>query len=185
MPVHERRQHFRIVDYIYFNYRIYAPGEFSSDPLITKQLLGEQGKKFMDAAQYFHEIDAELSELTSEIALEFPHMAHYINLLNTKIDYLTRHLLLAENIELRKVNISLGGMSFHTNEVLKEGTSMKIVLYTKPKMIPIIIDGQVVYCQFQNESTYRTSLQFNNLTSEQEQLLSQHILLAQIKNRSA
>jgi hypothetical protein len=51
-------------------------------------------------------------------------------------------------------------------------------------MIPIIIDAMVVYSQFQSEAHYRTAVTFCNLTSEQEQLLSQHILQAQVKSRA-
>lgn len=184
MPVHERRQHFRIDDRVYFNYRILTPSEFCSDSVIISQLLGEQGKKFMETAQYFHEIDTQLSELTQEIALENATLAHYLNLLNSKIDYLSQQILTSGHIELRKVNLSLGGISFITPTEVKENTLIKAVLYTKPKMVPIILDGRVIYSKFHNEAHYRTSIQFNNLTSEQEQLLSQHILLAQIKNRS-
>ena len=184
MPVHERRQHFRIDDRIYFDYRVLEPGEFSSDLAITNQLLGEQGIKFMETAQYFQDIDAQLSDLTQDIAIEHPSLAHYLNLLNTKIDYLSRQVLMVGALELRKVNISLGGMAFRTPDLIKEQTNIKVVLYVKPKMIPIIVDGRVVYSQFQHEGQYRTSIQFNSLTPEQEQLLSQHILFAQIKNRS-
>lgn len=184
MPVHERRQHFRIDDRIYFNYRILTPGEFSSDLEIINQLLGEQGKKFMEASQYFQDIDSQLTELTQELAVDNPAITHYLNLINTKIDYLSRHILMSKDIELRKVNISLGGMAFKTAELIKEGTMIKVVIYTKPKMIPIIIDGRVIYSQYQSEANYRSSIQFNSLTSEQEQLLSQHILLAQVKMRS-
>lgn len=184
MPVHERRQHFRIDDRIYFDYRILAPGEFCSDMAITNQLLGENGKKFMEAAQYFQNIDNELAELTKEIAGSEPTLAHYLNLLNSKIDYLSRQVLMTGNVELHKVNISLGGMAFKTEEQAKENSHVKIVIYTKPKMTPIVLDARVVYSQFQGEAHYRTSVAFNGLTHEQEQLLSQHILLAQIKSRS-
>ena len=184
MPVHERRQHFRVDDRIYFDYRIINPEEFCSDIAITNQLLGESGKKFMETAQYFQNIDQELSELTQNIALEEPELAHYLNLLNTKIDYLSRQFLIVGNIELRKVNISLGGMAFRTPELIKENTNIKLVIYTKPKMVPIIADARVVYSQYQSEGNYRTSVAFNELNNEQEQLLSQHILLAQVKTRS-
>jgi hypothetical protein len=184
MPVHERRQHFRIDDRIYFDYRILSPGEFCSDLAITNQLLGEQGKKFMEAAQYFQDIDNQLSNLTQEISSDNPGLAHYLSLLNTKIDYLSRQVLMVGKMELRKVNISLGGMAFKTSELVKEQTNIKIVIYTKPKMVPIIVDGRVVCSQYQHDGHYRTAIQFNSLTPEQEQLLSQHILLAQIKIRS-
>ena len=138
----------------------------------------------MEAAQYFQDIDNQLSDLTQDIGVEHPSLAHYLNLMNAKIDYLSRQVLMAGNLELRKVNISLGGMAFKTPELLKEQTNIKVVIYVKPKMIPIIVDARVVYSQYQHEGHYRTSIQFNGLLPEQEQLLSQHILLAQVKNRS-
>lgn len=61
---------------------------------------------------------------------------------------------------------------------------MKIVIYTKPKMVPIILDAIVVHSQFLNETLYRTAVEFDTLTNEQEQLLSQHIMLAQIRCRA-
>lgn len=184
MPVHERRQHFRIDDQVYFDYRIIKPGEFCSDMSITNQLLGESGQKYMEAAQYFQNIDYELAELTQAIGMKEPALAHYLNLLNAKIDYLSRHMLIAGKIQMRKVNISLGGMAFKTTELIKEKSNIKIVIYTKPKMVPIIIDAVVVYSQFQSEKNYRTSVSFNSLTADQEQLLSQHILLAQVSSRA-
>lgn len=184
MPVHERRQHFRVDDHIYFDYRIIEPGEVYSDAAITHQLLGENGQKYMETAQYFQSIDYELSELTQTIGIKEPALAHYLNLLNAKIDYLTRHTMMTGKIQLRKVNISLGGMAFKTTELMKEKTIMKVVIYTKPRMIPIIFDAQVVYSQYQSEKHYHTAISFNALTNDQEQLLSQHILQAQVKNRA-
>lgn len=184
MPVHERRQHFRIDDHLYFDYRVVAPGEFCSDLSITNQLLGESGQRYMEAAQYFQNIDYELAELTQALGVKEPALAHYLNLLNAKIDYLSRQMLMTHKVQMRKVNISLGGMAFRTEELLKEKTNLKIVVYTKPKMIPIILDATVIYSQYQSENHYRTSVSFNGLTNEQEQLLSQHILQAQVKSRA-
>ncbi|TAL58823.1 MAG: PilZ domain-containing protein [Legionella sp.] len=184
MPLHERRQHFRIDDHIYFDYRLVEPGQFCSDLSITNQLLGEHGQKYMEAAQYFQNIDYELAELTQGIGVKEPALAHYLNLLNAKIDFLARQLLMKDKIHLRKVNLSLGGITFKTTELVKEKSNVKLIIYTKPKMIPIIVDGVVVYSKYHSENNYRTSVCFNNLTHDQEQLLSQHILLAQVKNRS-
>lgn len=184
MPIHERRQHFRIEDYIYFNYRIMEPGEMCSDRAVVDELLGKNGQRYLEASHYFQDIDYELAELTQAIALKDPALAHYLNLLNTKIDYLSRQMLMTNTIQMRKVNISLGGMAFKTTELLKEKTNLKMVIYTKPKMLPIIVEASVVYSQYQNDQHYRTAITFNSLTNEQEQILSQHILLGQVMIRS-
>ena len=183
MPIHERRQHFRVEDHIYFNYQIMHPGEICPDHQVVDQLLGKNGQRYLEATHYFQEIDYELAELTQVIALKEPTIAHYLNLLNAKIDYLSRQMLMTNTIQLRKVNISLGGMAFKTPDLIKENTLLKLIIYTKPKMIPLILDGTVVYSQYQNEHNYRTAVSFNGLTREQEQILSQHILLAQVKYR--
>lgn len=182
MPVHERRQHFRIDDHVYFDYCIIPQGEFHSDSVITQQLLGENGQKYMEINQYFQNIDYELARLTQTMGIKEPALAHYLNLLNAKIDYLSRQLFVTGKIQMRKVNISLGGMAFKTKELIKDHTNVKIVLYTKPKMLPVILDAMVVYCQYQSEEHYRTAVQFTSLSSDQEQLLSQHILQAQSRS---
>lgn len=183
MPVHERRQHFRIEDHIYFEYRAVNSESFASEQLITDELLSKCGQKYIEASNYFQNIDAELADLTQNIALKEPALAHYLNLLNAKIDFLSRQLMMSDKIQMRKVNISLGGMAFRTPEIHKENAMLKMVIYAKPRMIPIIIDAEVIYCQYRSETHYHTSVEFRNLTSEQEQLLSQHILLAQVKSR--
>jgi hypothetical protein len=144
-------------------------------------MLGEENQKYLEAAQYFQNIDSKISDLHQNLNAADQEIIHYLNLLNSKIDYLARKLLMRDSIQLRKVNISLGGMSFKTTEEIKEHNCLKILLYTKPKMIPIILDATVVYAQYIDGTMYRISVSFNQLTSEQEQLLSQHILLIQTK----
>ena len=51
-------------------------------------------------------------------------------------------------------------------------------------MIPVVLDAVVVYSQYHSETQYRTAVQFEDLNAEQEQLLSQHIMLAQAKCRA-
>lgn len=183
MPVYERRQHFRIEDYIYFNYRILKPGELCSDSIEANQLLGKNGQRYLDASHYFQQIDYQLTKLTQALTTKDSSIASYLNLLNAKIDYLSRQILLTNTIQLHKVGISLGGMSFKTLELIKENTRLKLMICTKPKMIPILVEGIVVYSEYQSEHNYRTAVTFGKLTEDQEELLSQHILMAQIKTR--
>lgn len=182
MPVHERRQHFRIEDQIYFDYKILNPGNCYTEQSVQDDLMGNGSQRFLETMNYFQSLDYELAELTQTLALKDPSIAHYLNILNAKIDFLVRHLTLGEKTTLKRVNISLGGMSFKTKEKITEKTQMKIVIYTKPKMVPIILNAIVVYSQYISQHHHRTAVQFEGLTEEQEQLLSQHIMLAQVQN---
>lgn len=184
MPVHERREHFRIDDRVYFDYKVVAAGEYCTDLSLKNQLLGEKGQIYMEMANYFQDIEYELAEISQTLSLKEPALAHYLNLLNAKIDYVSNQIMMGAKIQMHKVNLSLGGMSFQTPEQIKEKSLLKIVLYTKPKMIPILVDAQVVFCQYQKDGQYRISVSFENLSMEHEQLLSQHILLVQVKSRA-
>lgn len=179
MPVHERRQHFRIDDYIYFEYKIIKPGHCYSDECLSEELLGKSGQRYIETIAYFEQLDFELAKLTPSLAEKDPITAHYFNIINSKLDCLLRSLTISEKAHLKKVNISLGGMSFHTTENINEKNHLKLIIYTKPKMIPIIVNAVIIYSQPISDTMHRTAIQFEGLTHEQEQLLSQHIMLKQ------
>lgn len=182
MTIHERRQHFRIEDQIYFEYKVLESGSCYSEQALIDELLGQAGQRYLETSRYFRSLDYELAELTQSIGLKEPALAHYLNLLNAKIDHLTRYLTMSDKTVLRKVNISLGGMAFRTREHLADKSCLKVVIYTKPRMVPIIINAHVVYSEPLSPSYHRTAIQFENLSHEQEQLLSQHIMYAQVQN---
>jgi len=180
MPIHEQRQLFRIDDQIYFDYKVInVPNQSTND----EELFGQNGKRYIEATQYFQNIDYEMSQLTQNIAMEEPAVAHFLNLMNAKIEFLTRMILLESKLQLHKVNLSIGGIAFKTETQLKNDTYLKLVIYTKPKMTPIILNGHVVSSAFVEDNHYRTAVQFEKLTHEQEDALAQHIMQAQIKSR--
>lgn len=185
MPVQERRQHFRIDDKVYMDYRIISSNELQSEDYIEKDLMCHSNQQYLDTARYFEEIDRELAQVSQTIALTDPTTAHYLNLINAKVDYISRNLLIGESISLRKVNISLGGIRFNGHENIKEETLLKIVLYTKPKMIPIIVNASCIKSTPYKDDFYTISCQFMDMTLEQEQLLAQHIMHAQIKEKAS
>ena len=180
MSFRERRQHFRIEDQIYFSYLILDKSNCYYDKFLPEDLLGQFEQRYVETMDYFQRLDYELARLTQTLALRDPVIAHYLNLMNAKIDYFVRQLGIGNKVGLHRVTLSLGGMSFKAKERIKEKTPLKMAIYTKPKMIPIIINAIVVYCRYQSSHSYRVAVQFENLTAEQEQLLSQHIMLAQV-----
>lgn len=184
MPLHERREHFRIEDHIYFDYIVINKDHPALDHQATQELMNKNGKRFMEIHDYFQSIDQELTQLTQVLGTREPGLAHYLNLLNAKIDYLSHHLFMGDKLICRKASLSLGGIAFRIKEQLQSGTRIKIILYTKPKLIPVILTGSVVDCPAGANHGYRVSIHFEALTYEQEQLISEHLLLAQIGCRA-
>jgi hypothetical protein len=62
-------------------------------------------------------------------------------------------------------------------------TYLKLVIYTKPKMVPIIVGAHVVTSKLMDNQQYKVAVRFDKLTFEQEDLLAQHIMQVQIKQR--
>lgn len=180
MPIYERRQHFRINDHIYFDFEAIQPGLCYSEQSITEHLLEQGNDHYFEVMHYFQSLDQELSQLTQALSESQPVVTHYLNLINAKVDCLARHLLMGNKIQLKKVNISLGGMSFKTKERMEIDSHLKMIIYTKPKMIPIIVNAKIVRSEFLNADCNKTVVEFENLTAEQEQLLSQHLMLTQL-----
>lgn len=183
MPIHEQRRLFRIDDQVYFDYEEASESEVLRESPGSLKMTRHEGQRFIEITQYFQDIDYELSQLTQVIALKDPAIAHFLNLMNSKIEFLTRSLLVENNLTMQKVNLSLGGIGFKTSTQFKENTPLKVILYTKPKMSPVVILSRVVSSKFVDEAHYRTSIAFLSLTQEQEDLLSQHILQAQMKDK--
>lgn len=179
MPIHERRQHFRIEDQLYFDYRILEAGSCIPEHSLVEALIG-QSTEHLEISSYFQSIDQELRQLTQKLAQENPVIAHYLNLINAKVDCLAGHLLLVNKIQLSKVTLSIGSMTFKTKERLKEGVHLKMIIYTKPKMLPIVLDAKVISSKFLSAEQNKTVVTFENLTADQEQMLSQHIMIAQL-----
>ena len=175
----EQRQHFRIEDEIHFSYCVIHAYDAVNEEAINKQLLGEQGLRYKDVMHYFNQIDNQMAEVESIIKQNNPEIAHFLALLNNKIDHLARFLLLEDNTPLKKASLSLGGMAFDANELLEEQTHLKICINTKPNYIPIIIDAKVVYCKQDSDELFRIAVQFLSLSPHEEQLLSQHIMFGQ------
>jgi hypothetical protein len=116
MPLQEQRETFRVDDIIYFDYKII---NVPDKQLATDEdVFGPAGQKYLETSQNLQNIDAEIAELTSAVALKDPTIAHFFNLLNSKIEFLSRMVLLENKLKFHEVNLSLGGMAFNVEKKL-------------------------------------------------------------------
>lgn len=178
MSTHEQRQYTRIDDEVYFDYKVIDSDNPHSSTDIIDELLGKNGEKYMELTHQFQGIDKELTTLVQALSMKDPILADCINLLNTKIECLAQNTLIDDKLYLRHVDLSLGGIAFKTHQKIKEKTQIKLVIYTRPHMVPIFLDCDVTYSKFVKDKHYRTALNFHTLTPVQEKLLTQHIMQA-------
>lgn len=184
MSLNERREHYRVEDRIFFDYYVIDNRQSYSELDIQQKLLGEKGNEYFETAKYFNELEQDMFELSNSISEQHPAIAQYLHLLNAKIDHLTKKLLTHEQSKTCLVSLSLGGISFETNEKINEKAHIKVLIYTKPNMIPLIIDSSVIYSEQIDNGKYRTAVSFDNITHEHECLLSRHIMHVQVRSRA-
>ena len=179
----ERRQHYRVEDEISFDYCVVNAKDAFNEAAITKRLLGENGLRYQEIMDYFKPIDNQLSELEFMMSKDNQPLLHYLKLINNKVDYLTSALLLNEHSNSSRVDLSLNGLSFKTNEYIPEQSHLKIRINTKPQCIPIVLDAKVIYCKLQADERYRIATTFLDVNQKQEHLLNQHILSVQTQQK--
>lgn len=181
MLAREGRPYFRTKDEVYYGYELIQENPFvSNDPFSDKLVRYDSSEEF-EMLQYLKSIDRELVNLYRSLADDHPALGQYLKLLNTKIDHLAERLVGKANTQSRKVNLSLNGMSFKTEKRIREKTLMKLIIYTKPNLLPIVVKAKVIYSQFHTKNHYHTAVEFESLTEEQADLLSHHIKLAQVQ----
>lgn len=179
MSMKERRQHFRIDDTVFFDYKIIQSNERCADSKLYQQLLGEEGTRHLEAAKFFDDIDQELADISQSISNQYPDILNFLKLINAKVDFMRRVFFSKDKSKLRPVNLGLGGMSFKTEKKIPMDSHAIVLLYTKPKMIPLILEGRVVYSKLDDQTGYRTAIAFGELGPEKEKILANHIMQIQ------
>jgi hypothetical protein len=79
-------------------------------------------------------------------------------------------------------NISPGGMSFLTEDLLAPETRLALKIVFATTSLALVCFGRVSYCRLEDE-VYRTGVQFLRLDTLGEQLISRHIIHRQAQER--
>jgi c-di-GMP-binding flagellar brake protein YcgR len=175
----ERRQNFRIEDTIYLEYQHVGEGdnteqEVSSLPLDDVCL----------GMRQIRELELQASHALANIRKHHSDIAHYLTILDRKIDTLSRMVgsigMGADVKPTTRVNIGSGGMAFDTREPLEKGEQLllKVVLFPSHQCLQMI--ARVAYSHGGNgDGNYLTGLTFEEMPEQQQDALIQHLLEVQ------
>jgi len=179
----DRRQFYRIDHQVALEYRVVPeadvmasahPYHFDVSPHFM--LLGE-----------LQALDSETAHLLRRIDKTQPDVASYLRLLNTKIDLLARSLVSQElsdstGLRLKSINLSEGGLSFDSNQALRQGDYLALKL-----VFPQACTGLLLYARVQRcapiQDGFNIAIEFFKLTESCRSLIARHILEAQAKQR--
>ncbi|WP_092389606.1 PilZ domain-containing protein [Halopseudomonas salegens] len=173
----DKRDFFRISDELALEYRRLD----SLDEL--KQAFSRQAPMF-DLLTDLHVLEYESQHLLRQISERDRAMAHYLKVVNKRIDLVGQALAMQLTDDLGspvEVTISEGGMSFTTNEPLELDQLLALRLVLLPSPLCMLLAGKVIRCEAIADATdtWSIAVSFEQLADAQRQMLARHILQKQ------
>lgn len=177
----ERRKYYRIDDSVIFNYRIVH--ENQHDPDLPKHQ--QDASAAFEMADLFGQINQQMRTTLGRIGERSADIAAYLKNLDRKIDLLVEMNLFKEHQSSlqsrRKINLGAGGLSFGTDEKLKQGTLLAIDMILSTALTCLHLTGRVIMVTkgTDNDYPYRISIGFTDISDIEEDQIIKHTLRLQ------
>lgn len=129
-----------------------------------------------------HTLDYESQHLLRQIAERDRALAHYLKIINKRVDIVSKALalqLVDEVGEPQDVTLSEGGISFAHPEQLEIGTWLALRMVLLPSPLGLVLPARVIRCDPEPEKNWIVAVSFHALADNQRQLLARHILQKQ------
>ncbi|HEY9200971.1 MAG TPA: PilZ domain-containing protein [Gammaproteobacteria bacterium] len=176
----ERREYFRVEDDIYLQWHKVSEDEYARAEETLKHLTDDDFSLSADFATLNH----KFHPILNNIKQAHPDIAHYLELLNTKLDSLGHHLLQQQEVydeqKLTHVNISASGMMYATDEPVPVNTLLKLEYVLFPEKVGIITFGKVVNTTLLEDSKHCIHISFEHMRTEDSELMIKHNLNTQM-----
>ena len=171
----ERRDFFRIDDEIYLDFESISEDEFTAAPVTLENL---HNSSFSLSAN-FATLNNNVHPILNNIKQLHPDIGEYLEVINSKIDSLSQHILYeSSTFDQNKVisaNISASGIQFKCDSVFEINQAVKLELVLLPEKIGILIFGRVI----KSEKDY-LAIKFEFLRPEDQELMIKHNLNKQM-----
>lgn len=173
----DQRDFFRISDELALEYR-----RLDSLDDLTRAF-SRQAPMF-DLLTDLHVLEYESQHLLRQISERDRALAHYLKVVNKRIDLVGQALAMQLTDDLGtpvEVTISEGGMSFAANEALQLGQLLALRLVLLPSPLCMLLAGKVIRCEpvAGSSTTWSIAVSFERLADAQRQMLARHILQKQ------
>jgi len=177
----ERRRFFRIDDDIYLSHQAISDDEYSNAANYSSQAYNSAFSLTAD----FANLNNEFHPILNNIKQSSPELAQYLELLNSKIDALSKYLFKNENDlqtrETAHVNLSAAGIAFETNQKYEDEQALSIQLVLLPEEIGIQVYGRVINKTDADNKIQFTCVDFEFIRTEDQELIIKHNLSQQMK----
>lgn len=184
MAHEERRRFFRIDDEVNLFYKKIDANMINESSYISDSILSN-----CSLSSALQMASQESSLLMYRLEKNYPDIADYLKLLDTKIDLLAQAITMQggdfkEN-NTRNANISATGIAFDSEEELQEGEHLEIKMLLVNCMAVIVAYGVVVYCRNHQDTNkpypYLVGVDYVNMKEQDRELLIKHVVKRQLQ----
>jgi len=177
----ERRHYFRIKNWLFLSFeRVNNPDDNKSlsntdaQPSPRIQLLNE-----------LHHLEEDNIKFMSSLSPELSHVSQHMTKMNKKIGLLTQHIIQSLDIEyneLLEVDLSAGGIKFHSKTSLKANQQVKMEIVIVPEYYGVITHANVIDCKkSQDKDGYDIAFKFIRISQSDRDVIVRHIFKVQSK----
>jgi hypothetical protein len=176
----ERREYFRIEDDIYLQWEVVSEDEYARADEILKNLTDSDFSLSAD----FATLNNKFHPILNNIKQAHPDIAHYLELLNAKLDTLGHHLLQQQEVyseqKLTHVNISASGVMYAADQPVTANSLLKLEYVLLPEKVGIITYGKVVNTTPLENGEHCIHISFEHMRTEDSELMIKHNLNTQM-----
>lgn len=132
----------------------------------------------------FHKLDKQALQLHHSFGPEHRQIAEYLNILNKKINLLSRELV-AQNSDTveqhpRKVNLSEVGMAFMSDKAIYKDSYLALRLVFLPSYTGVVVFAKVIRSEPKQGDLFHIAAKFQGLTESDQHILAKYIMEAQL-----
>lgn len=175
----DKRDFFRIRDSLALDVRKVASAD------LEETTFDEESPLFSLLSD-LHTLDYESQHLLRQIAERDRALAHYLKIINKRVDLISKALaiqLMKDLGEPQEVTLSESGMSFEYAEPLELGSWLALRMVLLPSPLGLVLPAQVLRCEpGSSAGSWTVAVSFHALADNQRQLLARHILQKQAQD---
>ncbi|MEH6500461.1 MAG: PilZ domain-containing protein [Pseudoalteromonas distincta] len=176
----DKRDFFRIRD------RIALQVKPVDGPDLDKEVQDEESPLFSLLSD-LHMLDYESQHLLRQIAERDRALAHYLKIINKRVDLVGKALamqLTGDLSEPQEVTLSEGGMAFSSPQPYPIDSWLMLRMVLMPSPLGLVLPARVIRCEPEQEAEqqaghWQVGVSFDGLSDAQRQLLARHILQKQ------
>ncbi len=171
----ERREYFRVSDDVTLS--VHKIDNEDDLEMARGKMCDAIPDRFTLAATFTAQT-ADMQRLLHNMPGKSQELSAYLSKLDNKLNRLAQYMVLdsmhAEELPLKAVSLSAGGVAFHGEASFDENDMLEIRMVLYPDLVGVLAIARVVACEPESGGGYHVAVEFNEMRERDRDLLVKH-----------